>query len=167
MSSSSPSSWSFPPIDLNKVWGVNGPDALVILTLRALMAQSFVILGWMVVGETIELLLLLWSQNKDSFSSGFLFVNTVFASSAMSPFLGPQVISKKRILCRRRHIDRNTNCSFLLVCLAAVIVSKTSAVVADVFLAAADGDVAVVAFFLHVVTVLVVVAVAKHCFQFW
>ncbi len=67
MSSSSPSSWSFPPIDLNKVWGVNGPDALVILTLRALMAQSFVILGWMVVGETIELLLLLWSQNKDSF----------------------------------------------------------------------------------------------------
>ncbi len=152
MSSSSPSSWSFPPIDLNKVWGVNGPDALVILTLRALMAQSFVILGWMVVGETIELLLLLWSQNKDSFSSGFLFVNTVFASSAMSPFLGPQVISKKRILCRRRHIDRNTNCSFLLLRIFFLLLLMVMLLL-------------LLFFTVHVVAV--VAAAAKHCFQFW
>ncbi len=37
-------------IDLSKVWDVNGPDALVTLTISALLAQSFVVAGWILLG---------------------------------------------------------------------------------------------------------------------
>ena len=41
-------------IDLSKVWDVNGPDALVTLTIRALLAQSFVVAGWILVGTYVH-----------------------------------------------------------------------------------------------------------------
>ncbi len=40
-----------PPIDMSKLLAVYSPDALVTLTLRALIAKSFVAIGWIVVGK--------------------------------------------------------------------------------------------------------------------